>query len=185
MSYRAFGMIAASALCLVLAACDKGTNSANGADAKSAKGAEVGVVDLDRVAADLGWMKEMDTNLKTLEQQFKNELQARGDQYGAEVQAQFKRYAPKETDKLTPQQEQDLNQMVLVRRQVLGQLQQAAGQQYQGYKGEWIRRYREALQPIVRDVASDKKVQVVITKTDIVMHVGGAADLTSAVTDAA
>jgi Skp family chaperone for outer membrane proteins len=185
MSYRVFGMVTVSALALALGACDKGTSSANGAADAAAKGQELGVVDLDRVATDLGWIKEMETNLKTLEQQFKNELQARQDQYGAEVQSQFKRYAPKEGDKLNPQQEQDLNQMVLVRRQVLGQLQQAAAQQFQAYKGEWIRRYREALQPVVRDVASAKKVRVVFTKTDTVMYVDTPADMTSAVTDSA
>jgi Skp family chaperone for outer membrane proteins len=184
MSHRVFGMVTVSVLALVLGACDKPSGTAAGADA-APKVHDLGVVDLDRVATDLGWIKEMETNLKTLEQQFKNELQTKQDQYGVEVQAQFKRYAPKEGDKLNPQQEQDLNQMVLVRRQVLGQLQQAAAQQFQGYKGEWIRRYREALTPVVRDVASEKKVKVIFTKTDTVMYVDFTCDLTAAVTDAA
>lgn len=183
MRYPSPGMIFTTlALSLGIVACDKASGSAGG-DGKGSGG--VAVVDLDKVATELGWYKDLDTNLKTIELQFKNDLQARGDRYGAEVQAKVKQYAPKEGDKLTPQQEQELNQMAGVRQQVMAQLQQAAQQQYAVYRGEWLKRYREALQPVVRDVATAKKARLVMVKSDALAFVDDAVDLTGPVTESA
>jgi Skp family chaperone for outer membrane proteins len=184
MSYRVFTSTAVCALALSLAAaCDKTNSTAT--TQPGPKGPDVGIVDLDQVATDLGWFREMKTNLEVLEKQFKGDLQARQDQFQGEVQAELKRLGLKEGDKLTPQQDQMLGQMVLVRRQVYGQLQQAANQSYQQYQAEWLKRYREALEPVVKDVGFVQKTKLVLMKSEAVLYSDSTVDLTPAVTAAA
>ncbi len=184
MSYRVSGIVLLVAAAFALNACDKPqTVSAEGGSSGSATA--VGVVDLDSVAKELGWMREMENNLKAVEQTFKNDLTEKQAAWGKQITDLQKQYAPKEGDKLTPQQIQNLQQMVAIGQQGMQQLQGVANQQFVNYRAEWVKRYREALEPIVRDVANDKHVKVVFTKTEQIMFVDNTVDITTAVASAA
>jgi Skp family chaperone for outer membrane proteins len=178
MSNRAFRLLAVLALAFVPAACDKDVAGSGG-------DIPVGVVNVDKVAEDLGWQREMKANFESVEKQLSNAWQDKKNQYDAEVNAQAKRYGLPPGAKLTPQQDQELGQMIQMRQQVLGQLQQAAQQRMGAYRGEWIKQYRDALDPAIRAVANEKRVRIILMKNDGMMFVDTTTDLTDAVTAAA
>ncbi len=185
---------------VTLAGCDS-EKPAGGATTKASGGAAarggsgggggggagaVAVVDLDRVATDLGWIREMQANLMTLDQQLRTDLGRVRDLYDAQIQARQKELAPGGPEKLTPAQRETLMQMVAAGRQELAQLQTSAQQQFATYRGDWVKQYREALGPIIRQAAAVRGVSVVLTKTDQVLFADAAnADITDLVVDAA
>lgn len=173
---------------LLVAGCkdDHAGASGRGGDG----GGATAVVDLDRVAKDLGWLNKMQTNLETYQNQLKGELQQFQTHYDQLVQERVKSMIPpgtKEGDKytLSSVQSQELTNYIVTARQQMQQLGQEANQLFQNYRTAWARQYREALSPIVRQVAQDRKMNVVVTKTDQVLYAEGTVDLTDGVVDAA
>jgi Skp family chaperone for outer membrane proteins len=172
----------------MVAGCKEGGAGSNGrADAGTGATA---VVDMDKVARDLNWMNTLQTNQQTYAGQLKNEFEQFQKRYEQLVQDKAKSMIPpgtKEGEKytLSSVQSQDLTNYITTERQQLAGLSQEANQLLNNYKMQWARQYREALSPIVRQVAQDRKFNVVLTQTDLVMFADRAVDLTDAVVDAA
>lgn len=176
-----------------LTGCDKpdaggsgGGSHASSADASKA----VAIVDLDRVAKDLGWGTKLEANLSAYRQLLIEDVKKYAAAYDAQVQDKVKSMLPKDMkqdDKvtLTPAQSQELTNLVVAARQQVGQLAQGGDQMFNNYRAAWFRQYREALMPIVRQTAQDKHVTVVFSQTDTVLYTEPTVDLTNAVVDAA
>jgi Skp family chaperone for outer membrane proteins len=177
----------------------KQEKSAQGAPEKSEAGsgsgsaaAAIGVVDVNKVVNDLGWANELNSNLTNLQNQLSTELRNVTAQYESQLQQKKRDLGLKESDslqdigkKITPQQQQELVVMFNTGRQLLVQLQQAAGQQFENYRQQWFQQWREALNPIVKQVAQDKKLTVVFSTPGPILYTDPSADLTAAVIDAA
>jgi Skp family chaperone for outer membrane proteins len=172
--------------------CDKGGSSSGGSSGTPAAGAgaPTAVVDLDKVARDLGWLTKLQANMEAYQTQLKNDLQQFQQRYEAQVQQHVKDMIPpgtKEGDKytLSQTQSQELTNYIVAARQQVQQLGQEANQLYSNYRLQWARQYRDALSPIVRAVAQDKRMNVVLVQNENVMYADRSMDLTDSVVDAA
>ncbi|HEY2589817.1 MAG TPA: OmpH family outer membrane protein [Tepidisphaeraceae bacterium] len=178
----------AAAVCgSMVAGCKEGGAGGGG---RGDAGSGTAVVNVDKVAKDLGWMNQLQANQQTYTSQLKNEFEQYRQKYEQLVQEKAKSMIPpgtKEGEKytLTSSQAQDLSTYIATERQQLAGLNQEANQLMNNYKLQWVKQYREALSPIVRQVAQDRKANVVLTQTDLVMFVDRSVDLTDAVVDAA
>ncbi len=169
---------------LQLGGCQKSDDQ--GAAGDSSYGTmKVAVVDMDKMATDLGWMHDMQENLQGLQKQMQADLQHDQEMYQAELQSKKMEFAPNPDSKLTAQQQQILQGMQQVAEQVLKQLQQAANQRFNEYRQQCVAQYRDAVRPLVREVAEDKHLWVVVEKGPNVLYSDPATDITDAVVDAA
>lgn len=170
--------------------CDRSGAGTGGPAATGSSGGATAVVDLDKVARDLGWLTKMQSNMETYQNQLKTDLQNFQQRYEAQVQQHVKDMIPpgtKEGDKytLSQTQSQELTNYIVAARQQVQQLGQEANQLYNAYRVEWARQYRDALSPIVRQVAQDKRMNVVLVQNENLMYADRNVDLTDAVVDAA
>ena len=168
----------ATAVVLFAGGCQKGDSAEGGAT-------KVAVYDIDRVAHDLGWATDMQSNMDNLKKKFEEDLAAKKEMYTQQIINQKKQWAPKDTDKLTPDQQQLLNGMNNYANQVLQQLIQNGQQQMQGYQKQWIIQYHQALRPILEQVAEERKIAVIIEKNDSIQYTQPSSDISDAITDAA
>jgi len=145
----------------------------------------VGVVNLDSVAHDLGWSDKLKANQEAYQSQLKNEVEAAKAHYRAEFEAQQKAFAPHEGDKLTPSQTEVLRQMYGALQQALSATENQANQAFQDYHLESIKRYRDALTPLARQVAEQRKMTVALAQSDMMLFVDPTVDLSNAVVDSA
>jgi Skp family chaperone for outer membrane proteins len=182
MTYRVFASTAVCALALALG-CDKKDLSASTQPAP--RPPEVGIVDLDQVVTELGLAREMKTNLEVLQQQLNADLQARQTQLSNNLQVEAQRMGVKENVPMTPQQSQAMARAVQERQGLMLQLQEIAKRLYAQHQADWLKRFREALEPVVKDVGFARKTKLVVMKNDTILYSEGAIDLTSAVTEAA
>jgi Skp family chaperone for outer membrane proteins len=172
-------------LALSTTGCDKDPVAGGGSTRAPDPGGRTAIVDLDQVATDLGWMREMQSNMTTLDQQLKNDLNRIREAYDTQLRDKYREFAPQEGDKLTQAQQETLQQMLSVGRQNMAQVENAANQQFQTYRSEWVKQYRQAIAPVVREVATQKKMSVVLNKSDPILYSDQLVDLTDAVVDAA
>jgi Skp family chaperone for outer membrane proteins len=177
----------------LFAGCKPDDHTAGGTTGGSSGSSGTGttaVVDLDKVARDLGWLTKLQTNLETYQNQLKNDLQQFQQRYEAQVQQHVKDMIPpgtKEGDKytLSQTQSQELTNYIVAAKQQVQQLGQEANQLYNNYRVQWARQYRDTLSPIVRQVAQDKRMNVVLVQNENLMYADRSVDLTDAVVDAA
>ena len=167
---------------------DAGTG--NGAAAnKSATGESAGfaiaVVDLDKVAADLGWQTRLQADQKLYAEQLKKELFQIAERYRGQIMAKKQAFAPKATDPLSPEQRQTLMAMSETYNQVVAQLDQQAGQRLTAYGQEKAHRYREALMPMIKQISQQKKLKLVLTQMGGIAYADPEIDLTTSVINAA
>jgi Skp family chaperone for outer membrane proteins len=145
----------------------------------------IGLYDINRVATELGWMNDMDAKMKSLAAKFKIEFEHSQAMYQEQINKQKTDWAPKDSDKLTPDQIAVLNNMKSAADQVLAQLNKDANQKLADYKKAWVDEYRKALHPMLRQVADDRKLWVIFEKNDSVAYVVPSADITDAIVDVA
>jgi Skp family chaperone for outer membrane proteins len=165
-------------------------NDPNGALSTTSSNGATATVDIDKVARDLNWMAKLQTNLETYRAQLQSDLANFQKRYESEVQQHVKDMVPPGTPEggkytLSQTQSQELTNYIVQARQQVQQLQQLAEQQFASYRAQWIGQYRDALSPIVRQVAQDKRMNVVLLKNESVMFADRAVDITDAVVDAA
>jgi len=165
---------------MVFSGCQK-TDSADAGGSNP----RVGVVDLDKVATDLGWMNDMKGSLDELHKEFATELDHAKQQYIAQIQSEKLQLAPHDSDKLTPEQQQIIQGMQQVAQQLLDKLQQAAVNLDSNYRQQSILQYRQALSPIVQQVAEDKRLWYISERNASVLYYDPDADVTDSVIDAA
>ena len=148
------------------------------------------VVDLNKVFRELGWLTKLQSNGEVYGGQLKTDFSQFQRRYNEQLQAHLKDMIPPgvregERYTLTPNQSQDLSNWVYSERQQEQALGTQAQQDYNAYQQAWIRQYRDALSPIVREVAQDKRMNVVLAQTDQLLYTDRTVDLTDAVVDAA
>jgi hypothetical protein len=161
------------------------SNGCQKGDATQTANTRVVVYDIDRVAHDMGWATDMQTNLANLKTAFQADLKKAQDMYSQQIIEQKKQWAPKDTDKLTPEQQDALVKMNSFANQVLTQLNQQGSQQLMSYRQQWIIQYREALRPVLEQVAEERKLAVILEKNDTVQFCEPSSDMTDAIIDAA
>lgn len=173
-----------------IAGCDKPGSGSPGTYSPSNSNGNTAVVDLNKVFRELGWLTKLQANSDSYKQQLQTDFGQFQRRYNEQLQAHLKDMVPpgvKEGEKytLTPHQSQDLTNWVYAERQQEQGLGNQAQQDFNSYQQQWIRQYRDALSPIVREVAQDKRMNVVLAQTDQLLYTDRTVDLTDAVVDAA
>ena len=168
--------------------CNKDDHPAGGAAHSDA--VATAVVDLDKVARDLGWMTKLQTNLDAYKNQLKADVVKYAGVYDDEIKTRLQGMVPKDTKEngkvtLSPEQSQQLTQYIVAGRQQVQQLAQGGDQLFNIYRANWIKQYRDALAPIIRQVAQEKKINIVLLTSDSVLFADRSVDVTDAVVDAA
>ena len=188
-------------LCLTLAggavltptlyAADRPVLAANKLEVETA--GRVGTIDTQKLATDLGWDREMNDNIKKISGQMESEFQQLRSHYDSTLDQKKKDMGITGTEtgdelskKLTQTQQRELMELVNGARQKLAQVQQYANQQMEKYRTDWLNQYGNAIRPIVRQIAQQKKLSVVINIQQIpLMYSDPSVDITDAVSDAA
>jgi len=129
-----------------------------GAPAVGAAPPAIAVVDLDRVAVDMGWVSPP------------------ADGPGAVSEAVARMTSARRSNSMD-------RRMPRPRRCRRRSFDQAAGQMYQAYQQASLKRYRDALQPVVRRIAQEKGILLVVTQTGTVVYVDPTIDITDVVVD--
>ncbi len=153
----------------------------------------VGTIDTQKLAKDLGWDNEMNENIKKISDQMKNEFQQLRNLYESTLQQKKKEMgiSGNETGdelakKLTLAQQRELMDLVNGAKQKLAQVDQFASQQLEKYRTDWLNQYGSAIRPIVKQIAQQKKLSVVINVQQIpLMFSDPSVDITDAVSAAA
>jgi Skp family chaperone for outer membrane proteins len=181
--------VAACLLAIFATGCNQSpSNRPSSAADNSANGYQppcIGIVDLDRVATDLGWMSGMKNNLAALQGQLNDQLaQIRGD-FQKEIQEKMEQSGVRPGKKLSPEQQHALQELLIAAQREMSQVQSNANQQFQDYRLRWVKQYRDAIGPIVRDVATEHRIVAVFENSDQLLYHATAIDLTDEVSDAA
>lgn len=161
------------------------------APAPAVAGAEpVAVIDLDQAARELGYAATLETSLGDCRKQLQADVKRFADAYEGQVQSVARSMVPKDAKPsehytLSPEQTTEMNRDVAAIRQQVAQLGQKADQMFNAYRAEWVRHYREALMPIVREVARSRQASVVLVKTDALLYAEPTTDITAVVVAAA
>lgn len=193
-------------IALTTVGCDKKTAADNSAKAPAAAPAggagSVAVINLDQVGRSVGWQGELEKSLQGTQDELKRQLDSylRNDLQSA-VEAKYRQVAAaarltpaqaddlskgKDWDKLnlTKEQREDLLRVSGNARQIVNDANQAANRIMQGRQLQLVNTYRDALRPIVRRVAQNNGVSVVLTHpVDQVFYFDPAVDLTDKVVD--
>lgn len=183
-------LICGSLIAAIAAAAGCNKDDQRGTAPTASNNGATATVDIDKVAKDLNWMAKLQTNRETYVVQLKTDLANFQQRWEGQVQQHVKDMVPPGTPEggkytLSQSQSQELTNYIVQARQQVQQLQQQAEQQLNNYQAQWIRQYRDALSPIVRQVAQDKRMNVVLVQNDAVMFADRSVDLTDAVVDAA
>lgn len=144
----------------------------------------VGVVDYNKVLKDLGWEAKLNDNIKSYSDQLTKEFntyEARYSQQIGDMQTTLKGLGPN----LTQQQQQEFVQTVNATKQTLAALRQRGNEEIGLYRNEWLRRYKEALAPTVKQLAEQRHLGAVLASTELVVYLDPGADLSNAVVEAA
>lgn len=144
----------------------------------------VAVIDLDRAARDLGWMDDM---RKAMEE-CSNQLQADMKKFTGMYNDQLRSIAHSEgldVAHAPTTAPSDLSQDAAAARQQITQLHQKGDQLYAAYRASLVARYREALAPIIKKVAHDRKISLVLVRNDSVLLAEPDIDITGAVIEIA
>jgi len=190
---------------VVTVGCDKQSptnNSATAATAAPAPRAPIGtgVVDLDAVADAVQWKAEMEKDNATA----RSELSRIVTSFAADVEEKVKQHKADliKTAKLNPQQIDDLNKyqnldklpltkeqlntLVLVlqnQQRWVQSVDQKAGQMLQQRRSEILQAYRNATKPIVRQIAEQQQLTMVLLKNDGIFYASESVDLTNRLID--
>lgn len=183
-----------------LVGCDKGTTATPSTPAAAAANV-TGVVDLDKVADAVGWKSEINKDNETAKAELTRQLTAfikevtdKVSQHKADLikSANLNTAQADDLNKginidklpLTKEQVSTLVLIVQNGNQYIQGADQRAGQMLQGRGFEILNSYRKATQPIVRQVAEQNGMSVVLVKTDAIFHSASSVDITDKVIDA-
>ena len=165
---------------------DKATTTASQkSDASGAAYTRIGVYDIDRVAHDMGWATDMKLNLEGLQREFQSELKQSQKMYSQQIVDQKHHWRTEDTDKLTTEQQGALMKMDAFANQMLSSLTQKGSQELLNYRQQWVVQYRRALRPILKQVADEQKLVVILELNDTVQFYQPSADITDTIIDAA
>ncbi len=169
--------------------------------AKPGKGGDVAIVDLDKIATDLEWHKQIGTALESAEQEVRTQLQTVAQSAAAsidtaknEVIADANLNAQQIKLLNTIQDMRDLEKLPLTEAQrtkliqtvnqanVTLQTAQARSQQVmQEQRAALVTRYRDLVRPIAQQIATEAGFQVIFTADQTVLYHVAAVDITDRV----
>jgi Skp family chaperone for outer membrane proteins len=150
----------------------------------------VAVVDLDKVARELGWLTKLHAQMGDYQTQLKSDIQKFEQRYQAEIQQHIKDMIPPGTTegekyRLSQNQSQGLTNYIVASKQQVQELGQEANGLYKNYQAEWARHYRDAISPLVRQVAQEHRMNIVLEQNEHLLYADHTMDLTDAVVEAA
>jgi Skp family chaperone for outer membrane proteins len=154
-------------------------------DSAAAPADRVAVVDMGQVAKDLGWIDQMQANLTTLNNRLRDQVAETGRNYNAVINEVEKGFPPQPDGKLSPAQQQTISDMSGYAQRIVNQLQAAAQSAIDTYRQQCLNQYRDAISPVVRDIATARKMSVVFDNSDTMLYHDPVVDLTAAVSAAA
>ncbi|MEX0777071.1 MAG: OmpH family outer membrane protein [Phycisphaeraceae bacterium] len=173
-----FIMVAMLAATLGLAGCGDGSPSANASNDAAGTG-KVGVIDLDKVAKAMGWEKELQQALGAADQELGLKVAALRNSLAQTLQTERQKMG----DKLTKEQEAQVQQMAAVANNQYNQAFAQAKQELQRVRDTAVRQYRDVIQPYARNVASEHGMTLVLVPLDNVVWYDSSVDITDPVVD--
>jgi Skp family chaperone for outer membrane proteins len=163
--------------------------AAAGADAKG--GDKIGVVDFNQVAASLSWNKDVETYTENLKNKLKLDFKQLEEKYVGEFEQKKKEFGLTDKDKpedwakkLSPSQSQELQQMGMNAQRIDQYLQGKGEQTLQSAQAQWKQNYLKAIDPLVRQVAAEKKLAVIVNHPGALLYYDPNVDVTTWVVDA-
>jgi Skp family chaperone for outer membrane proteins len=145
----------------------------------------VAVVDMGQIAKDLGWIDQMNANLTALNNRMRDQVAETGRSYDAVIHKIEQGFPLQPDGKLSPAQQQTIADMSSYAQRIVTQMESAAQSAIDGYHQQCLDQYRDAIMPVVRDVATARKMSVVIDNSNTMLFHDPAVDLTAAVSAAA
>ncbi len=124
----------------------------------------VAVLDLARVASQLGWDQQFQKAVQERTESLDSQIQKMQTDFQAQIQQQAQTLGDGE------QGEQQLQQMRQRAGQILQRAVNEAQQQSQQYRNEMITQFRDKIRPIAIQVANEKGFALVVLKTEQIYH---------------
>jgi Skp family chaperone for outer membrane proteins len=158
-------------------------------DASSANTSErVGVINISQVEKDLNWFPQMEAAAAEYEADLRKQYADLVTRFDGELNDKMKQLGLKEgdkLDKLTPAQRQELSIASTNAQNIRSQGLTAAQSLYNNYRVQLDRTYRNALAPIIEEIAKEKKMTIVMAQNDALPYSDPAIDISKAVVTAA
>ncbi|MCF7854841.1 MAG: OmpH family outer membrane protein [Candidatus Pacebacteria bacterium] len=135
------------------------------------------VLNLDRVANELGWSQQINEALQSKDKALGAQLQRMQSEFQTQIASKAKEFGEAPTEG----QEKQLQQMMQQANQVYQRALASAQQDQQKHRLQLINAIRQAVRPIAIDVAKSKNCSVVLLMTDSVFYHDPATDITDEV----
>jgi Skp family chaperone for outer membrane proteins len=175
-------MLGLLATTLAIGGCkDDGTKSSEGNE-------RVGVVDIAKVEQDLGWDHQIDAASQECAKDLLSQYNELVQKYDAALKDKMKQFGIKEgdkLDKLSAAQQQELVQTSQVAQTIRTQGPLAAQERHNAYRAMLDNEYRKKLDPLIEEVAKEKKMTIVLAQTPAMMYSDPTIDVSKAVATAA
>ncbi|OPZ30368.1 MAG: Outer membrane protein (OmpH-like) [Lentisphaerae bacterium ADurb.BinA184] len=140
-------------------------------------GPGVGVLDLDKVAAALGWDATLNQSIKDKDQELSDSWNTLRDNLKGQIESKAKEYGEAATD----EQKTELGQMTGRADQVLQNAMNEARQKSAVHRQSLVNDFRDKVRPYAKEVADARNIGVIVLKTEPVYYTALTADLTDAV----
>lgn len=198
MTKRVLAVALSGVLCgtvLLTQGCDnpeKDKGGGGGGDAKvdTSGGERIGIIDTVKVAEQLGWAEKRNDGMQKLKAQLEGDAKAMSAQVTDALTKELDKDGVKAAelrdkfDKLAPDQKQRILTLQQQIQQLQYNLNQAAQQVTQAYSARWDEKYSRALTPMIRKVATNKKLVAVMAAQTVIWK-DPAVDISDAVIDVA
>jgi Skp family chaperone for outer membrane proteins len=163
-------------------ACDRLSAEVAALKAEVAKlgAGRVAIVDLDRIAQELGWTNEMNRSVDAINQQLQARVGQLRDQLKAQVDAKVREYG----DDPTAQQRESLAQMAAAADRQLQVAIAQASQEANRQRLTLVMQYRDDVRPVAKRIAKEAGQSVVMVPLDGVLYFDPECDITRKVADA-
>lgn len=139
----------------------------------------VAVVDLDRVAASIGFTKAYQERMKARQEALMTEFRGKTEKLQKLYEDMRKRYG----EKPTPEQQQELQQLSAKCNDMLRSDDQKGGQILQTEGNNYINKYRDRVRPIAKRIAEDRGASIVLTLGAQTFDYSASIDITDQVTN--
>ena len=168
--YVALGIL----LILPLGGCNQVLTETNDAAATDSEAVVIGIVDYDRVAAELGLSAQVSHAINARTQQYREQIEEFSQLKASEIEAKKTEYGESPTE----EQVQELNQMSLIASQTLRGMQAEATKKMKNLQNDLHTKVRNRFAEPVKKVAKENGLQVVMSKNMFVVYTLPSADVT-------
>jgi len=175
-------------LCLFAAAIALGGCNKDDTSSASNPRERVGVVNIGQIEQELHWNHDMDAAAKEYETDLRKQYADLVARFDAELQDKMKKLGIKEgdtLDKLKPAERQELSVASANAQMVRSQGLQTAQAYYNDYRIQLERSYRNALAPLIEEIAKEKKMTIVMAQNEALPYSDPTVDISKSVIQAA